>query len=300
MSSLQVPEAASSAQRDFGKPGVVYVMGAGRSGSTILGVALGNCAGVLYAGELDKWLLRSGVPPLGGEERARFWRTVRDRVADAGELFGGEARILERSSDLLRVRHWRRRRRLRERYRRVSQQLLCAISQAAEARFVVDTSHYPLRARELQALAGIDLYLVFLVRDPQSVVASFKRRDVPEPTFAVHASNAYLWLTHLVSLVVFLRQRADRRMFVRYEDFVANPRTVVGQILAQIGASSPVPDFTSLKPGVPFQGNRLLRSDAAIAMSRDASGPAHRSIATSVLQFPWRLVLSWLRPAASP
>ncbi len=48
-------------------------MGAGRSGSTTLGVTLGNCAGVLYAGELDNWLARSGTP-LESPERLRFWR----------------------------------------------------------------------------------------------------------------------------------------------------------------------------------------------------------------------------------
>ncbi|HEX4467726.1 MAG TPA: hypothetical protein VH025_11110, partial [Solirubrobacteraceae bacterium] len=45
---------------------VLYVMGAGRSGSTILGVMLGNCEGIFYAGELDKWLPREGRPKREG------------------------------------------------------------------------------------------------------------------------------------------------------------------------------------------------------------------------------------------
>src|SRR3989440_11450989 len=84
------------------RPQVLYVMGAGRSGSTILGVALGNCDGLFYAGELDKWLPRSGEPPLDGDERARFWAVVRQGVSGAEPLFGGQAhRYLERSSGLL-------------------------------------------------------------------------------------------------------------------------------------------------------------------------------------------------------
>ena len=40
---------------------MIYVMGAGHSGSTILGVALGNCAETLYAGEVEEWLQASRV-----------------------------------------------------------------------------------------------------------------------------------------------------------------------------------------------------------------------------------------------
>ena len=51
------PAAATTLAREGRvRPRVIYIMGAGRSGSTILGVSLGNCADLVYAGELDKWL----------------------------------------------------------------------------------------------------------------------------------------------------------------------------------------------------------------------------------------------------
>ena len=68
------------------RPRVAYVMGSGRSGSTILGVTLGNCAGIFYAGELDAWLRTSGVPPQNGAERARFWGAVADEVGSEETL----------------------------------------------------------------------------------------------------------------------------------------------------------------------------------------------------------------------
>ncbi len=88
---------------------------------------------------------------------------------------------------------------------------------------VVDTSHYPLRALELQRIDGIDLYLVYLVRDPQGVVASFNRHDVGEYTKSTLHTNVYLWVTHVLSLFVFLRHPRERRLLVRHEDFVADP-----------------------------------------------------------------------------
>jgi LPS sulfotransferase NodH len=224
----------SGAGTSSAQPRVLYIMGAGRSGSTILGVALGNCAGAVYAGELDKWLLRSGVPPLSGSERAAFWEQVREHV-DGEDMFGSHAGALERSSSLLRPRQWGQRRRLRERYREVAEALYQAIARVAGATAVVDSSHYPLRAAQLQGVRGIELYLIFLVRDPHAVVASFDRVDVRERHFGVPTTNLYLWLTHLVALFVFLRHPRERRMLVSYEDLLADPQAVLRGILDRVG-----------------------------------------------------------------
>jgi hypothetical protein len=280
------------------RPKVIYVMGAGRSGSTILGVTLGNCTDVFFAGELDKWLTRSGVPQLGGEERARFWSAVRQDVNGASNLFGHQVRCLERSSALFWIRRWPARRPLRGPYRRVAGDLYRAVARAAGVSHIVDTSHYPLRALELQRLEGIDFYLVWLVRDPRRVVASFNRSDVHEPTFGTLKTNAYLWLTHLVSLVVFLRHRRDRRLFLRHEDFITDPEGVLRQILDHVDSASALPDLSALNTGFPIQGNRLIRSDVVSLESRPVS-PVQRSRVTTLLQLPWVVILSRLRPAVS-
>src|ERR1700722_15600288 len=91
---------------------VLYVMGAGHSGSTILGVTLGNCADFFYAGEVEEWRVKSGVPPWADEQRRAFWKSV-SAETDGAELFGNEAvRCIERSSALVRVDRWRTRGRL--------------------------------------------------------------------------------------------------------------------------------------------------------------------------------------------
>ena len=277
---------------------VVYVMGSGRSGSTILGVALGNCDGVFYAGELDNWLVRSGTPVLGGLERTRFWSTVRDDVPGASELFGNTAqRDLERSFAPFRIHRWRARRGLREGYRRVTEDLYRAVARAAGVTHVVDTSHFPLRARELQALAGIDLYLIFLVRDSRSVVDSFNlylnRNDVTERRLRVLSTNANLWLTHLLSVLVFLRQPRERRMLLRHEEFLADPEGMLRQILDRVGSDAELPDLTSLSTGFPLNGNRLLSADI-VSLKSQAVAARGGSRMTALLQLPWTAVFSRL------
>jgi hypothetical protein len=296
---------AAAAGATTTRPKVVYVMGSGRSGSTILGVALGNCDGVCYAGELDNWLVRSGTPVLGGLERTRFWSTVRDDVPGGRELFGNRSqRDLERSFAPFRIHRWRARRRLRERYHPVTEDLYRAIARAAGVTHVVDTSHFPLRARELQALAGIDLYLIFLVRDPRSVVDSFNlylnRNDVAERRLRVLGTNANLWLTHLLSVLVFLRQPRERRMLLRHEEFLADPEGLLRQILDRLGSDAELPDLMSLNTGFPLNGNRLLSADVVSLKSHPVAARGDsRMTVTALLQLPWTAVFSRLGPVAS-
>ena len=215
----------------LGPPRVIYVMGSGRSGSTVLGVTLGNCEGIFYAGELDTWLARSGEPILGGLERTRFWRD----------------------------------------------------------------------ARELQAMEGIELHLVFLYRDPESVVASFarlvKRQDVAERRLRELSTNVNLWITHLLSVLVFVRQPRERRMLLHHEDFLADPEGVIRDVLRRVGSSAPMPDLESLRTGYPLKGNRLIRSETIAVRGRTPTAP-RRSRVTALAQLPWTLAVARLEPVA--
>jgi len=283
---------------------VVYVMGAGHSGSTILGVALGNFPGFFYAGEVEEWLAASARPARGGSQRNAFWTAVREEMqrTPADDVFGTEVnRLIERSSALLRVDRWAARRRLLARYRTVAENLFRAIARTAGATHVVDTSHFPLRARQLHKSPGIELYLVLLVRDAQDVIASnlrpISRRDVAGRRLLSLSTNAGLWLTHLLSIFVFTIHPRDRRVFVRYEDFAADPRGVLRAIIDCIEPSLAVPDVNALRTGEPFQGNSLIDAQT-IAVRQSTSPSKRRSWLTALWQAPWDPVLSRLRPAA--
>jgi hypothetical protein len=292
-------DAAASGPAADVRPKVLYVMGAGRSGTTILGVALGNCAGYVFAGELNKWLPRSGVPSYDGTGRASFWASVRESIDVDQELLGAGASCLERSSALFDVRKWPERRRIRRRYRKLAEDLYRSVARLAGATHVVDTSHYPLRAHELQHLQGVDFYLLYVARSPQGVLSSMRREDVPERSFNTAATNAYLWLTHLISVFVFLRQPRARRLFVTHEDFLADPESVLREILTWSGSSSSLPDLSALQTGRPLHGNRVVSADV-VSLERKTTAPKRISLVTSVIQSPWRVIHSRLRPAARP
>jgi hypothetical protein len=284
------------------RPKVIYVLGAHRSGSTVLGVTLGNCENVFFAGELHSWLTWRGVPRLGGEEGAQLWQRVREDVDGAEELFGHQTELyIDRSSALRRLHKWPTiRRRLLKRYARLTEDLYLAIARATGASHIVDTSHYPLRALQLKKLEGIDLYLLFLVRDPQGVVASLDPRDTTSGSKPPLTTNLHLWATYLLSSFAFLRHPRDRRMFVRHEDFLADPEGVLRQILDRTGSSAAIPDLASLKTGYPLHGNRFLREKDVIALKGPSAPRRPSSRMTTLLQLPWAPLLARLRPALRP
>jgi hypothetical protein len=282
---------------ELGRPQVIYVMGAGRSGSTVFGVTLGNCSRLFYAGELDAWLARAGEPQLEDPERERFWGAVRTDLKEEPRPSRAEAHAVERSISAVRVDRWLLRRDVLALYRRFAERLYLAVAREAHTPWIVDSSHYPLRARQLQELGGIDLFLIYLIRDPLSVVASFNRTDVAQYTKSTLTTNVYLWLTNLLAVSVFRRQPRARRLVVRYEDFVADPRRVLSEILERVNAPAELPDLDGLRTGLAFQGNRLLRTET-IALEQGPPRSAPRSVLTTLMQMPWGPLLSRLHPAA--
>ena len=279
---------------------VLFLMGSGHSGSTILGVTLGNCDGFFYAGELDNWLVRKGASLLGGTERTRFWTEVREGVDGAEELFGVDSqRYLERSSAILRPGKGELRARLRARWGPVTESLYRSIARTAGASEIVDSAHFPLRARELRRLEGVDVYLVFLVRDPHEVVHSFVKRvnrhAGAERRWRTLVTNADMSLTYLLSTLVFLGHPRKRRALLRHEDFLADPEGILRAIFELVGSPAGTPDLSRLETGFPMQGNRLIKSE--MVSFRGKAGPSpHRSRLTSVIQRPWQIVFSLLRP----
>jgi hypothetical protein len=293
-----------SGRADGEQCGLVYVMGAGHSGSTILGITLGNCQGFFYAGELEEWVMTADRPRWGATDRQDFWSAVRERVQGAEKLFGGAAnRCIERSSVSFRVDLWPQRRRLRPLYRRVAEELIDAVADVAQARYVIDSSHFPLRARELRRLAGVELYLIYLVRDPREVVASNTRElsphELAENRWRRLTMNASLWLTQLLALRTFHSHPAQRRIFLRHEDFLDDPAGVTRQVLDMLGSQAELPDLQSLTVGAPLQGNQLIRSDT-VAIRRASARTPPRDRTTQILQAVWRPLLARLTPAAHP
>ena len=150
-------------------------------------------------------------------------------------------------------------------------------------------------------MPGIELYLLFLTRDVEAVVASHsshvKRHEVAERQRLFVETNGRMWFTYALALSVFRKQPAERRLAVQHEDFVAEPERVTQRIMEQFRLPGALPDFEHLKTGLPLVANQLTREPEVALAARPAA--KHReSAAMRALQRPWRRTVENLEPSA--
>lgn len=237
-------------------PTVLYIAGSGRSGSTLLERVLGEMPGFVNVGELIDLFRRTA----SANERCGCGRDFRDCPfwADVGaRAFGSWGPETVEAVHRLQIRVARQRRLPRllgislaghafrgdvvdyaDHYAR----LYRAIAAAADARYVVDASKWPVQALALRR-GGLDIRVIHLVRDARGVAYSLAKRDVVRP----HATDGVDLMAHSGAAGAAARWvacQAEAEMLrrcglpvarVRYEDFVRQPREVVAAALAALG-----------------------------------------------------------------
>lgn len=248
------------------RPQVVYIAGAGHSGSTVLDIALGNHPEIVSVGELHK-LHRSG------------WRKAENRRCSCGEAVhdcprwsaireSWEARVGgDRLDEYIGLqqryessfRRWPRLRResrkrtpLFERYLDQTAALFEAIVEVTGKPAVADSSKKPNRAFALAQSDRLEVKVLHLIRDGRGVVWSQlkpRKQDV-EGGIPVDHIAAPAWKTtsrwtfrNLECDWLGKRLGPESQLRVSYEHFTHEPReamteigTFLGRDLSQLGS----------------------------------------------------------------
>lgn len=247
---------------------VLSVVGAGRSGTTVLASLLNEVDGITSAGEL-RWLWERGIQggrPCGcgrPPELCPVWgpvvaasrehlsamtppRTVDDVVA--------AQRALKRAREYPRVlrtvgeAHAQTGPALRL-VRDVMAVACRTVASTTHARVVVDTSKRPLDAALLAGVPDLDTYVLHVVRDPRAVVHSWRRAKTFSAAGEVRtmgtrglASSVRRWTSNaLYAEALRRRYPPDRWLHLRYEDFAARPRDTIEEVLSFVGAQATTP-----------------------------------------------------------
>lgn len=246
---------------------VLSVVGAGRSGTTVLASVLDEVEGFTSAGEL-RWLWERGIRaerPCGCGEvpsRCPVWSPV---IAKTSAVL--EGRVPPRTVEhIIAAQHQIKRRRNLPRVirsadgtqedwaalqvvRLATASACAALAETTGARVLVDISKRPIDAAVLASVEDIDHYVLHIVRDPRAVVHSWRRAK----TFTTRGTTRTMGTRSLLSTVrrwtgnslsaELLRRRLppSRWLHLRYEDFAADPRPTVDRILAFLGESGDAP-----------------------------------------------------------
>jgi len=252
------PTAPDSRERS--RPLVAYVGGSGRSGSTLLELALGSGACV-PVGELryvwqrgfeENLLCSCGEPfrscefwgavtqrafgGYDGVDAARMTAIGRrvDRIRYVPSLLSAKLRSDQFGTDLGELTD-------------VLVRLYRSIAAVSGASVLIDSSKDPSYAYLLRTTPGIDLFLLHLVRDPRAVAYSWQRRRLrPE----VHGREAYMptiapWRTARAwsmrnTMFESLRRMGVPGTRIHYEDMVRSPGSTLSDLARRLGVPAPV------------------------------------------------------------
>ena len=261
---------------------VVFIMGAARSGSTLLGTLLGQAPGVFFAGELTDWPGRAGLPSV--PRSIPFWDEVRHRVA-VPETADQLKRAFDHPAGMLAP---FRRHRLRADYERVTRQVLESAAAVASSPIVVDSSHYPRRVRALRRMLGPGrVCLIFMVRQPSAVARSFRATEDKSEL----GIQLYLFAVGVLSWLAYLSHPRGSRAMVSYEALVDDPVGVAGTAL---GTDLTGVDPSHLIPSPLFIGNRFARDPGPVSVRKPEPHPqAMSDRLTDLVQSPlWLAGLS--------
>lgn len=296
---------------------VAYVAGTGRSGSTLLGNALGSWPGAVSVGEVKLGFRRGLVEDgLCGCRRAvrecPVWVSALEATFGSVPTRGEAADLDARLAALVRTRTvpgWLVGRAGDEAddVADVLGRLIGALASASGSQVVVDSSKLPAYGTLLQRSPLLDVRVLHLVRDPRAVTWSWQRAAASQQVTGFEedmerfgtVKSSLMWLESSASVAALARRAGRPARVVRYEDLVSRPDEVLAEVATFVGldpaaTSAPLSgDGTlHLRESHAVAGNPNRVRSGPVALKRDDEWatrmPAGRRRLVSVLTAPRR------------
>lgn len=253
---------------------VLFVAGTGRSGTTILSTIVAQVPGCFSVGEV-RYIWERGFGENHrcgcGEafERCPVWSAV------VKEAFGDDGPPDPKavSDNLLRRLRMLRvpamvTRKLRgqpavppDPYDADIEALYRAVDETQHPEVIIDSSKLPPYGTVLERLAGVELYVIHIVRDPRATAYSWRRLKATKDKATdgsggsggdgeVVMERLELWRSSIMWVVwnylveLWWSRRDGRYVRLRYEDFVERPAEHVERIVRMLGMAGAETPFT--------------------------------------------------------
>ena len=213
---------------------LLYFLGAGRSGTSILAAMLSSADGISWFGELTHlahWQDASCQCSCGQSlKKCAIWHSrgleeVLGPAMQAASRLESHRNILPSLAGL---------HRFSDDYCRQQSEAIRAIG--GDQEWVVDSSKYTGRALGLAGCERVNAKFIYLVRDPRGVAHSFGK-NVQTRRKTLSACLYYLTINFLAQISVWTRLKG-RCMKVRYEDLATNPERVLTSIAEFLNVES--------------------------------------------------------------
>lgn len=280
---------------------IIYVLGCGRSGSTILGFCLGNAANTLDLGEVIEFTRFRGRPNGFDQstENYAFWDRVLQLIETRdGEINFDRIKRLQNRFDkhyaiplLFLPTLWLKPFGLAE-YRKFLQSKYDGIFEQSQCQWFIDSSKYPSRLLHLRAIYGAEtIKVAYLIRDPGILAKAFQNSE-QSTTKSFLTGMLYYFGVNFASFVLFTLTPANNRIRIVYEKLVQFPKTSIETIGSRFGLDvsellNKIENGLALKRGYIFNGNRMRIQKSIVfkqGSPRSATLPWHQGAITRLLK----------------
>jgi len=249
-------------------PILVYIVGSGHSGSTLLDMLLSAHSKIFGVGELcslsfgqiDKEICSCGRKALG----CSFWSKILKGLKGTDKIpsLSVKRNIFASLFNIPEFRFRERKNSLSiDQYLKFNEKLYQKIVEVSGNRVLLDSSKEVERAEILARSNKLNLIFIHLIRDGRGVMWSYKKK-YKKTIFPI-----FIWLlTNLKAEIIKRRNKNVKTIFLRYEDLADKPEKELERILKILGLSfeKQMLNF-STAPQHQIAGNRLrLRKDREI------------------------------------
>jgi len=272
---------------------IIYILGTGRNGSTLLDITLGNSAAIQSCGEIFNLLNAFRTDKLCScgktASQCLFWSSIKENLYSKyteKELIQNAklVRKLERKifSPIFFWLYKKFRKKKYVLYLSFIEVLYSSILKKSGSLAIVDSSKNPLRASAIKEIFGNKVYFIHLLRDGRGQLWSWMKTGIMPPgNIPIKKKNVnskgdvpkFKWWTpwyysfswvfyNLLSSLFVSSLDQNRWMRITYEEFVANPIDIVEKVerLANINLTDLKFKMIEKKPflvGHLLAGNRI-------------------------------------------
>jgi hypothetical protein len=219
-------------------PDILYVMGTGRSGTTILEVLLTNDDGITGTGELKHIFRDAFIRDLQcacgkSGHQCELWARVlhssgwsQTDCATLGKL----VEQVESHANFPMVYLGLQNKRAVDAYTKASTTLFRSVARITGSSVIVDSSKYPARALLLERLYPGKVKVLCITRSAAGLITAFQKKNEneqrPKGRFAVVAYYLYV----LLCMWLVRSRLRSRCLVIRFEDLNRNPVDVLAKI----------------------------------------------------------------------
>jgi hypothetical protein len=247
---------------------LLYLLGAGRSGTTLIATVLGNQPKIQAVGEMHQFqehLLNNKNCSCGELlEDCVFWEPILNYL-DLNLIDLQRNSQKEKHSNILKLMLTRR---ADKEYIALQEDIYRGILNSNSESWILDSSKYISRYLLLSKSKLFNIKGLYVVRDVRGVINSFKKQ-VQTPKRPLSTILYYVLINSFGQLVCWTDKRVIK---IKYEDFIKQPDKMVGKILTHITQT----DDSRKKPVVPSEfhvphiiGGNRLKAKSSIVIKPD-------------------------------